>query len=72
MHKLNFHLLRHILAPPSAVFSLVESAAVRGDQGAEGDRPKGENLLDPLYSRRPPPRSPSYKKKTLHLLLCDP
>lgn len=61
MYKLNFHLLRHILAPPSAVFSAVESATVRDDQGAEGDRPKGENLLAPFYSHCPPPRSPSYK-----------
>lgn len=53
MYKLNFHLLRRIPAPPSAVFSSVESAAVRDDQGAEGDRPKGENLLDPFLFSSP-------------------
>lgn len=70
MYKLNFRLLRHILAPPSAVFSLVESAAVRDGQGAEGDRPKGENLLAPFYSHPPPPRSPSYIPFTSCCVTC--
>lgn len=70
LNSLNFHLLRHILDPPSAVFSVVESAAVRDDQGAEGDRPKGENLLALFYTHSPPPRSLSYKTFTSCCVTC--